>query len=212
MITTELQSAVQWGTDVGTAGAAMVLLHGRGGSGADMNALAHSFRIPGYAYVAPEAPGNTWYPYPFMSPLEQNEPHLSRALDRVRILLGELQETGIPSSRTLLLGFSQGACLALEFAARHRNSCAAVVGLSGGLIGPPGQERDAGDRKANMLVFLGCGDNDPHIPIERVEETARFFQSAGATVDKRIYPGMGHVVNQDEIEEIRRLMAVLRPE
>ena len=212
MITTELQSALQWGTAVETAYAAMVLLHGRGGSAADMQAFSRSFHAPGFAFVAPEAPGRTWYPFPFTAPLEQNEPYLSRALDRIHALLGELGQAGIPSSRIVLLGFSQGACLALEFAARHLDCCGAAIGLSGGLIGPPGRKWDVGNRKTDMLVFLGCGDRDPHIPTTRVEETARFFESAGATVEKRIYPGMGHFINDDEVAEVRRLMAVLRPE
>ncbi len=204
---------MQWGSGVESADAAMVLLHGRGGDAADMRAFSRSFNLPGFAYVAPEAPGQkTWYPLPFTAPLEQNEPYLSRALDRIRALLGELNQAGIPSSHIMLLGFSQGACLALEFAARHLDCCAATVGLSGGLIGPPGTKWDAGDRKTNMLVFLGCGDRDPHIPIERVEETARFFESAGATVESRIYQGMGHVINQDEVQQIERVMALLRPE
>ncbi len=212
MITTELQSALQWGTAVETAYAAMVLLHGRGGSAADMQAFSRSFHAPGFAFVAPAAPGRTWYPFPFTAPLDQNEPHLSSALDRIRTLLGELGQAGIPSSRILLVGFSQGACLALEFAARHLDCCAAAVGLSGGLIGPAGRKWDTVSRKIDMRVFLGCGDRDPHIPITRVDETARFFKFAGATVEKRIYPGMGHFINEDEVEEIRRLMAVPRPD
>lgn len=207
MMTTELQSAMQWGADLKSATAAMVLLHGRGGSAADMRAFSQSFYSPGFAFVALEAPGQTWYPFAFTAPLAQNQPYLSRALDRIRALLEELSHAGIPSSRTLLLGFSQGACLALEFAARNLNSSAAVIGLSGGRIGPSGTKWDVGDETTGVSVFLGCGDGDPHIPIERVEETAGFFQAAGATVEKRIYPGMGHLVNDDEVREIRRMMA-----
>jgi len=209
MIITELESAMRWGTEIEAAEAAVVLLHGRGGSAADMRGFARSIDMPGFAYVAPEAPGQTWYPFPFTAPIARNEPYLSRSLARISTLLEEVQQAGIPSSRTLLLGFSQGACLALEFAARHLDCCAAAVGLSGGLIGPPGTQWDAGGRKTSMQVFLGCGDRDPHIPTERVEETAAFFESAGATVKKIIYPGMGHIINQDEVQEITRLMAKL---
>ncbi|RPJ86395.1 MAG: phospholipase [Acidobacteria bacterium] len=212
MITTELQSAMQWGATLETADAAMVLLHGRGGSATDMRGLSGSFPLPGYAFIAPEAPGQTWYPFPFTAPVDRNEPHLSRALERIRTLLGEINQAGIPSSRIMLLGFSQGACLATEFAARQLDCCAVTVGLSGGLIGPPGQTRKTTTSQAEMTVFLGCGDRDPHIPVERVEETAAFFEAAGATVDKRIYPGMGHLINQDEVQEIKRLMATLRLE
>lgn len=212
MITTELQSALQWGTPVDAARAAIVLLHGRGGSAADMRGFARSFERPGFAFLAPEAAGQTWYPYPFTALISRNEPYLSQALDRVRVLLAELDQAGVPASHTLLLGFSQGACLALEFASRHLDCCAATVGLSGGLIGPRGTIWDAGNRKTDMLVFLGCGDRDPHIAAERVDETASFFESAGATVEKRIYPGMGHQINHDEIQQIERLMAKLQPD
>ncbi len=203
---------MQWGTSVETANAAMVLFHGRGGSAADMRAFSRSFQMPGFAFIAPGAPGQTWYPFPFTAPIVRNEPYLTRGLDRIRTLLAELAQIGIPSSRSSLLGFSQGACLALEFAARNLDCCATVIGLSGGLIGPPGMRRDAPEGTTAMSVFLGCGDRDPHIPTERVEETATFFESAGATVEKRIYPGMGHLINDDEVQEVRRLMAKLRPE
>ncbi|RPI20014.1 MAG: phospholipase, partial [Acidobacteria bacterium] len=135
MISTELQSSMRWGSPLETAKAAMILLHGRGGDAADMRALARLFESPGFAFIAPEAPGNTWYPFPFTAPLAQNEPYLSRSLDRVGRLLSELADAALAPGKLLLLGFSQGACLALEFSARNLDCCSGVVGLSGGLIG-----------------------------------------------------------------------------
>ncbi|HXK59174.1 MAG TPA: alpha/beta fold hydrolase [Acidobacteriota bacterium] len=204
-------AVMRWGSPLETAKGAMVLLHGRGGSAADMRNLARRFESPEIAFIAPEAPGNSWYPFPFMSPLEKNEPYLTQSLNRVRALLSELKDGGLEPSQVCLLGFSQGACLALEFVARHRDYCSTVIGLSGGLIGPPGTPRYPGESLTGITVFLGCGDQDSHIPVERVDETAGFFQTAGASVEKRIYSGMGHIINSDEIERIRQIIARLAP-
>lgn len=176
-----------------------------------MRDLAALFDSDQFAFIAPEADLGTWYPYSFLSPISQNEPHLSRSLERISSLLERTNAAGVPADRTMLLGFSQGACLALEFTARNRSLCAAVAGLSGGLIGPPGTtwEADTSNRHSPLTVFLGCGDPDPHIPVERVDETARFFEKVGASVEKRIYPGLGHTVNQDEIEQVRKQMSEL---
>ena len=187
----------------------MVLLHGRGSGADDMRELAALFDSDRFAFIAPEADQGTWYPYSFLSPIAKNEPYLSRSLGRVSSVIERIRAAGVPSERMMLLGFSQGACLALEFTARNPGTCAAVAGLSGGLIGPPGTTWEPIAQTFPLMVFLGCGDPDPHIPIERVEETARFFSSAGASVDKRIYPGLGHTVNKDEIEQVGRLMSGL---
>ena len=184
----------------------MVLLHGRGAPAEDMLGLAGELGMPDVAYLAPQADGFTWYPNTFLAPLERNEPWLSAALAAVERVLGEVARAGVPTERTLLLGFSQGACLATEFAARNPRPYGGVVGLTGGLIGPPGTPRDYMGSLAGVPVFLGCSDVDPHIPLERVDETAEVLGRMGAEVDKRIYPGLPHTVNRDELDAVRELV------
>jgi phospholipase/carboxylesterase len=169
--------------------------------------LANELEIPDVAWVAPQAAGHTWYPYSFLAPIEQNEPGLSSALGVLGSLVREFGDAGIPPKRVGVLGFSQGACLALEFAARTANRYAAVVGLSGGLIGPPGTPRDYRGSLDGTPVFLGCSDVDAHIPVERVRESATVFRRLNAHVDERIYPGMGHTINEEELEAVRELLA-----
>ena len=185
----------------------VILVHGRGGSSHDILGLARELRTTDVAYLAPQADGNSWYPYSFLTPIEENEPFLSSALDLLARLVDKLATEGIARERLGLLGFSQGACLSLEFAARHPARYAAVVGLSGGLIGPPGTPRNYGGTMAGTPVFLGCSDVDSHIPLTRVHETADVFRGMGALVDERIYPQMGHTVNDDELQAVRRLLA-----
>jgi predicted esterase len=187
----------------------MILVHGRGASAEDIIGLAREFRQNEVAYLAPQAAGNTWYPYTFLAPVEKNEPALSSALGVLQGLVSSLGEQGLPPERVGLLGFSQGACLSLEFAARNARRYAAVVGLSGGLIGPPGTPRNYSGSATGTFVFLGCSDVDPHIPMERVQETAEAFRSLGAVVDERIYRGMGHTVNRDEIDAVRMILGGL---
>ncbi len=188
---------------------AMILVHGRGASAEDIIGLAREFKQHDVACLAPQAAGNTWYPYTFLAPLEKNEPALSSALGVLQGLVSSLGEQGLPPERVGLLGFSQGACLSLEFAARNARRYAAVVGLSGGLIGPPGTPRTYSGSATGTFVFLGCSDVDPHIPMERVQETAEVFRGLGAVVDERIYRGMGHTVNRDEIDAVRMILGGL---
>lgn len=180
----------------------VILLHGRGGSAEDILGLAREFRLNDVAYLAPQAADRTWYPYSFLAPIEQNEPGIGSGLGVLARLIDGLQQQGIAAERVGLLGFSQGACLALEFAARHPRRYAGVFGLSGGLIGPPGTPRDYEGSFERAPVFLGCSDIDAHIPVERVRETADVFRRMHAEVDERIYPRMGHTVNRDEIAAI----------
>ena len=190
------------------ARAAAILLHGRGGSAEDMLALAQEFGQRDIAYLAPEAPRGSWYPYSFLAPLEQNAPHLGDALAAVGAAFAQLAREGY-SERVALIGFSQGGCLALEYAARNARRYGAVVGLSAGLIGPPGTPRDYAGSFAGTPVFLGCSDIDSHIPLERVHETRDVLGRMGAAVTERVYPGMGHTVNADEIAHARALLAGL---
>lgn len=194
------------GASLAAARAAMVLLHGRGAPAEDMLGLAGELGTAEVAFLAPEADGFTWYPNTFLAPLERNEPWLSAALETVARVLEDVAGGGVPIERTLLLGFSQGACLATEFAARNPRRFGGVIGLTGGLIGPPGTPRDYPGSLAGVPVFLGCSDVDPHIPLERVDETADVLDRMGATVDKRIYPGLPHTVNRDELDAVRALV------
>jgi predicted esterase len=196
---------VEAGESLAKARAAMILVHGRGATAADIMTVGAELLHPGFAYLAPQAEGNAWYPYPFTAPLEANEPYLSAALGVIESLLARVEAT-IPAQRVILLGFSQGACLTLEFAARHARRYGGVVGLSGGLIGPPETPRDYPGSFDGTPVFLGCSDIDPHIPKERVIETGEVFKRMAAKVTVRLYPGMGHTVSQDEIDAVREIV------
>lgn len=184
-----------------------ICIHGRGASAHDILDLAHEFAADDVAYLAPQAADNTWYPYSFLQPIATNEPGLTSGLRKIESLIRTLEGESATRDRIVLLGFSQGACLALEFAARHATRYAAVIGLSGGVIGPPGTPRDYKGTMNGTPVFLACSDIDPHIPIGRVHETAEVFRVLGAVVDERIYPGMGHLVNTDEIAAVSALLA-----
>nr|PZN30376.1 MAG: phospholipase [Chloroflexota bacterium] len=203
------QPLLQRGAPLGEARAAMVLVHGRGASAADIMTLADELPHPDFAYLAPQAAGGTWYPNRFMAPIASNEPWLSSALQVLADTLASLEAAGLPPERTILLGFSQGACLATEFVARNARRYGGVVGLSGGLIGPTGTPRDYPGSLDGTPVLLGCSDVDPHIPVGRVHETAEVLRRLGAAVDERIYPGMGHTVNEDELAAVRAMMAAI---
>jgi predicted esterase len=195
------------GPDPSIARLSVILIHGRGASAQDILGLTGELGTDDVAYLAPQAAGSTWYPRSFLSPMHDNEPALSSALGVIERLVQLLKdEHHLPPERIGVMGFSQGACLALEFAARHPEPYAAIVGLSGGLIGPPGTPRQYAGSLAGARVFLGCSDIDPHIPVDRVRESAEVFRRMGATVDERIYPRLGHTVNRDEIEAVRALL------
>jgi predicted esterase len=185
----------------------VILVHGRGGSAEDMLGLAGELAVDDVLYLAPQASDNTWYPFSFLSPIDRNEPGISSGMNVISELIDGLSTDGIPSNRVVLLGFSQGACLSLEYAARHAKRFAGVVGLSGGLIGPPGTPRNYAGSLDDTPVFLGCSDVDPHIPVGRVRETAEVFRGLAAKVDERIYRGMGHTVNADEIDAVNAILA-----
>jgi predicted esterase len=199
----------QIGADLAEMSSAMILIHGRGASAEDILLLAQELPHPGMAYLAPQASGNTWYPYSFLSPIAQNEPGITSGLQVIADLLDELAGRGIPPERVVLAGFSQGACLTSEFIARRPQRYGGALIFSGGVIGPPDMARqDEGDL-AGTPIFIGCGDPDSHIPRSRVEETAVIFQQLGGDVVTQIYPGMGHTINQAEIEQARAILARL---
>jgi predicted esterase len=201
------QPVLHYGTPLSAARLVAIFLHGRGASAEDILGVAPELGTSDVAYLAPQAAGHTWYPYSFLSPIPQNEPDLTSALRVVDRLVADVIADGADRSRVVLLGFSQGACLALEYAARHPTKYAAVAALSGGLIGPPGTPRDYAGSLEATPVFLGCSDVDPHIPLERVRESAAVFRRMQAEIDERIYPRMGHTINADELSAVRTLLA-----
>jgi predicted esterase len=197
---------MQAGAPIDEARLVAVMLHGRGAGAQDILNLSEEFSARDVAYLAPQAAGNTWYPYSFLMPIEQNEPSLSSALHVIETLLASLAEKKFTADRVALMGFSQGACLTLEFAARHAQRYALVAAFSGGLIGPPGTARNYSGSFDGTPVFLGCSDIDPHIPVERVHESADVLTRMGAAVTKKIYPHMGHTINESEIEIVDELL------
>jgi predicted esterase len=200
------QPVLTAGKPLDKAKAAMVMIHGRGATAESMLSLADELAHPDFAYLAPQAAGDTWYPNRFLAPIASNEPYLSSALAMINEVLERLSEAGIPPEQAILLGFSQGACLALEFAARHARRYGGVAGLSGGLIGPDETPRDYPGSLADTPVFLGCSDVDFHIPKERVLHSADVFRGLGGEVTVKLYPNMGHTVNQDELDAVRHMM------
>lgn len=203
---TLLEDVIRAGAPVDAARAATVLIHGRGARAESMLFLAQAFAMPDVAYVAPQAPSGSWYPYAFTAPLALNAPDLDDALATIGRVVDDLGRQGLPAERVVLLGFSQGACLALEFAARHARRFGGVIGLSGGLIGPDNMPRDYPGSLAGTPVFLGCSDADAHIPLRRVTQSAEVLESLGGEVTRNIYPGMGHTIIQDEIDRVERLL------
>ena len=203
------QPVLTAGEPLDKATAAMLMLHGRGATAEDILALSDELQQPGFAYLAPQAAGYSWYPNSFLAPIESNEPGLSSGLAVIASLLAKLAQAGIPPERTILLGFSQGACLSLESAARNARRYGGLAGLSGALIGPDGTPRDYPGSLAGTPVFLGCSDIDFHIPKERVEFSAEVLRKLGGNVTVRLYPRMGHTVNHDEIRSVQDMMATL---
>lgn len=187
----------------------MILVHGRGASAADILSLADEMRDPDLAYLAPEASGGAWYPYSFLAPIARNEPWLTSALEALGRVVAQASGAGIPTSRLIVAGFSQGACLATEFVARHANRYGGLVAFTGGLIGPPQTAFAYDGDLAGTPVFLGAGDPDPHVPWARVEETASVLSRLGGQVTLRRYPGMPHTINRDEIDEARKIVALV---
>lgn len=200
------QQTLRRGPAPAQARIAVVLVHGRGDTAAGILSLADEFDAPDITWVVPQAFGNSWYPYSFLAPIERNEPGISSGLRVLEAIVNALDGDGVPANRVALMGFSQGACLAQEFAARYAHRYHAVIGLSGGLIGPPGTPRNYEGTFDGTAVFLGCSDVDPHIPVERVHESAEVFRRMGAEVDERIYRGLGHTVNADEVAAVRALL------
>lgn len=185
----------------------MIMVHGRNAAPENILEFAEALNHPEFTYLAPAAAGGTWYPLSFMAEIESNEPGISSGISVIHGLIEDSLKQGIPTQRIMLLGFSQGACLASTAALRRPARYGGVIGYSGALIGPPGTRWETSGKFDGTPVFLGCSDVDSHIPRARVAESAAAFEQMGASVTERIYPGMGHTVNEDEIAFTRELMA-----
>jgi phospholipase/carboxylesterase len=199
------------GAPLGKSPVALIMVHGRNAAPANILSLVPSFGRPDLTYLAPAAAGGTWYPLSFMAETEKNEPGLSSGLWVLDQLVRHVVDSGVRKDQIVLLGFSQGACLSAEFAASHADRYGGVVLYSGGLIGPPGTAWSYSGSFGGTPVFLGCSDVDAHVPKTRVDESAAVFQRMGATVTERIYPGMGHLVNDEEIGFTKALLGELQP-
>lgn len=194
------------GKPLSDASAAMIMVHGRGASAESILSLAPEFDLPEFAYLAPQAAGYTWYPQRFIVPTAQNEPHLSSALQRVGEVVVQIEQHGIPAEKIILLGFSQGACLVVEYAARNAKRWGGVAVLSGGLIGDKVTLENYTGSLDGTPAFLGCSDPDFHIPVERVRESTHILRQLSADVTERLYPNLGHTINQDEVDFVRQMM------
>ena len=189
-----------YGASAAQAKAAVILVHGRGASAESMFPLADEFNQPEVHFVAPQAANHTWYPHSFLEPIEKNQPGLSSGLQLLHDTLSGLLDEGIDRRKIMLLGFSQGSCLASEFVARYPQQLGGLAAFSGGLIGPVVNLDQYKGSVGGTPVFLGCSDSDPHIPKERVDKTEEVFKKLKADVTKRIYKVMGHTINRDEIQ------------
>lgn len=201
------QPVVYAGAPLEGADAVLIMVHGRNAAPKNILELIERFDRPRIACAAPTAAGGTWYPNSFMADRASNEPGLSSALAMLDALVESLITRGFPSERIALLGFSQGACLTSEFVLRHPRHYGAVAIFSGGLIGVPGTTWDDVEGSYDdMPMFFGCSDVDAHIPKERVIESETVFRRLGARVKRTLYPGMGHLVNDDEIHELQVML------
>lgn len=194
------------GTPLDEAKKAMIFIHGRGADARGILDLAGALDVEGFALLAPEATGNTWYPYSFLSPTPMNQPWLSSAIDTVHGLIDEVVASGIPAEKIYLLGFSQGACLTLESAARKAQRYGGLIAFTGGLIGDAIDRTNYAGDFAGTPVFIGSGDPDPHIPVSRVHESSSILREMGAIVTEKIYPGIPHTVIQAEVDWVNQYM------
>ncbi|HXB92959.1 MAG TPA: dienelactone hydrolase family protein [Puia sp.] len=197
---------VTTGAELTAASKVLIMTHGRGANAADILTLAEYLPVEDFTLLAPQADGNSWYPYSFMEPPVRNEPWLSASLDRLQNLVGGLRAKGISDDRIYFLGFSQGACLTLEFVTRHATGYGGVVAFTGGLIGDKIYTNNYKGDFAGTPVFIGTSDPDPHVPVARVRATTTLLRGMNADVTEKVYPGMGHTISSDEIQQARRVV------
>ncbi|MDZ4709063.1 MAG: dienelactone hydrolase family protein [Saprospiraceae bacterium] len=194
------------GKSLSEADKALILIHGREGNAQNIMGLSQQLNVANYALFAPQATNNTWYPLSFLAPIRQNEPWLSSAISILSDLVAEINQAGIHSSNIYFVGFSQGACLTLEFVTRHARSWGGVVAFTGGLIGDQLDTENYKGDFAGTQIFIGTSDPDLHVPVERVKATTKLLQSLNANVIEKIYPNMGHTIIQDEIDQVNELI------
>lgn len=185
---------------------ALVMLHGRGAAAEDILSLAAYLAVKDFALLAPQATNYTWYPYSFLVPPEQNEPWLSSALEILGDLVNEIRKAGIDSRNIYFTGFSQGACLTLEFVARHATKWGGVAAFTGGLIGDKLYNENYNGDFNGTPMFIGTSDPDPHVPVQRVNETTRLLRSMNAAVTEKIYPHLGHTISEDELAQANQVV------
>lgn len=200
------QPVTQAGAPLGDSPAVVIMVHGRNAAPANILDLLPVLDRPQFTYLAPAAANRTWYPLSFMAEIEKNEPGLTSALTMLARLVAHVESRGVPRSRIVMLGFSQGACLTSEFAVRNASRFGGFVLFTGGLIGPAGTAWNYPGSFGGTPIFQGSSDPDPHVPPSRVEESAAIYSSMGARVTTRIYPGMGHTINEDEVAHARAIL------
>jgi phospholipase/carboxylesterase len=200
------KNIIATGKDITTDGKVLILLHGRGGSAEDILSLSTHLSVKDFSLLAPQATNNTWYPYSFLAPPSQNEPFLSSALALLKEVTDDLYSKGVSSENIYFLGFSQGACLTLEFVARNAAKYGGVVAFTGGLIGDKIYLDNYKGDFQQTPIFIGTSNPDPHVPVERVYATTNILKNMNADVTEKVYAGMGHTINQDEIENANKIV------
>lgn len=200
------KNIVAAGKDIKDASKVLIMIHGRGGSAEDILSLANHLQVKDFALLAPQASNNSWYPYSFMAPASQNEPWLSSALSILKETMDDVIMQGIPEENIYFLGFSQGACLTLEFVTRNATKFGGVVAFTGGLIGDRINLKNYKGNFNKTPVFIGSSNPDPHVPVERVYATTNILKSMNADVTEKIYENMGHTITQEEIDWANKLV------
>lgn len=194
------------GRKLGDAEKVLVLLHGRGANAEDILSLADYLEVSDFTLLAPQATGNTWYPNSFLAPPYTNEPWLSSAISLIDEITEDINDNGIDDSNIFYLGFSQGACLTLEYVARNATRYGGVVAFTGGLIGDKIYGQNYSGDFAMTPVFIGTSDPDPHVPVQRVQDSVKVLTGMNALVTEKIYKNMGHTINEDEIEIVNNVI------
>ncbi|MGV3601620.1 MAG: alpha/beta hydrolase [Dyadobacter fermentans] len=197
---THSKQIITSGVPVQRAKKAVVMLHGRGGTAADIISLQKALKLDEMAIYAPQATNNSWYPYSFLAPVQQNQPALDSALALVGEVVAEIEAQGIPAEQIYFVGFSQGACLTLEYTTRNARKYGGIIAFTGGLIG---QELAVGNYKGDFKqtpVFISTGNPDPHVPVSRVQESVTILEDMHAAVSQVVYPGRPHTISGEEIQ------------
>ena len=198
------------GLPLNEAKKALIMIHGRGASSNDILSISRHLEVKDFALIAPQAENRTWYPYSFLVPIDENEPSLTKSLETIAQVVIAIEENGIKKENIYFLGFSQGACLALEFTARNAAKYGGVVAFTGGLIGDKVHESHYKGNFENTPIFIGTSDPDFHVPVERVNETTKLLEKLGAAVTTKIYDNMGHTISQDEVDLANQLIFSLK--